>query len=589
MRTHRKPGRIPKSKLDKLRQRSLAMLVLGLLVVPSCVKQPVVHQAGGTNGSDPSASPLSLSGYIRTVLRISAEPEDKRSSLPAGDEDTRLLIMAERMDRDQLAPDDFVVLAEAYRKRGMTAEVLNVYEALARKSPGNYQAHFRLAEIWLEFGDLRVAMLHAEQAITIDASRSEAREIAARASLRLREFDSAINHMFELLRAEPTRPDLLCNIGYSYLCLGDWPLARHYLESAITADPDLAEARNNLGIVLVRLGDDQAALEAFLAANPPAAAYNNLGVVYMGEGRWQEAAAALRESLRLDPTSEKAHVNFARAQSQTPPPSVVYLGLWSVQNQTASVIDVGPGPVNADQPVIASSILERAETTENNGAERAASAPATVPNPSWESDLGPETDTVAEPLVQESKAIAASPAASAIPKETPALIETAALVVPVSDQPLGPRLLDLEVTPKSYEKPKSERSEPTQAPQNLILRSEPDDAAAAQNQEAVPPLEATDSEGIRAEILTAIRPVTIETAPRNAVIVSVDTVEADSLLSARDDKPAFAPKSSRVALVTLVLAVIALGIVLLLIFGTSVGIVIYVALFGIVFSIPVVF
>jgi len=96
----------------------------------------------------------------------------------------------------------------------------------------------------------------------------------------------------------------------------------------------LVEAHNNLGIVLVRLGDRDAALREFMAVNDPPAAFNNLGVVYLQERRWSEARDAFQRALALDPGYQRAIANLEEVKAHMPPPTVIDLPAWDQKNES---------------------------------------------------------------------------------------------------------------------------------------------------------------------------------------------------------------------------------------------------------------
>jgi len=75
---------------------------------------------------------------------------------------------------------------------------------------------------------------------------------------------------------------------------------------AIAIRPDSAEARNNLGDMLLKMRNVRAAIEQFrkaLALNPPTKALimKNLGVAYLQAGRVKDAEAAFRGAYELSP------------------------------------------------------------------------------------------------------------------------------------------------------------------------------------------------------------------------------------------------------------------------------------------------
>ena len=108
--------------------------------------------------------------------------------------------------------------------------------------------------------------------------------------------------------------------------------------AAIALQPDFPHARLNLGHLLERLGQPEAALAEWRAvvATHPAAdlkvhAWNNLGRLLEQQRRYPEAEAALRESLLLDPAQPSVVQHFVHLRQKQ--------CAWPVY---APVGDVGP-------------------------------------------------------------------------------------------------------------------------------------------------------------------------------------------------------------------------------------------------------
>jgi tetratricopeptide (TPR) repeat protein len=83
---------------------------------------------------------------------------------------------------------------------------------------------------------------------------------------------------------------------------------------AIALRQDFAEAYNNLGVVLQKLGDDleaEACYRKSISLNPDDAdLYNNLGSILQKFGRLDEAAMSYKNALRLDSKHSSAKKNL---------------------------------------------------------------------------------------------------------------------------------------------------------------------------------------------------------------------------------------------------------------------------------------
>ena len=88
--------------------------------------------------------------------------------------------------------------------------------------------------------------------------------------------------------------------------------------AALEKEPDLPDALNLLGMIILDAGDSQQAARLFgraAAAAPEVAQYHlNLGNAHSVARRYDRAVAALEKAARLDPSSLAAHYNLGLAQ-----------------------------------------------------------------------------------------------------------------------------------------------------------------------------------------------------------------------------------------------------------------------------------
>ena len=107
-------------------------------------------------------------------------------------------------------------------------------------------------------------------------------------------------------------------LGLAALDQGDAPAARRWFERTIALAPDDQEAHNNLGIALLRQGQDGAATafrRALRLAPDDPAALSNLAATLSDDQRWADAAALCRRALCLAPGLADAWANLGVAAS----------------------------------------------------------------------------------------------------------------------------------------------------------------------------------------------------------------------------------------------------------------------------------
>ena len=200
-----------------------------------------------------------------------------------------------------------------------------MYQEIQSIKPQDSVAEVGVARVWDRWGDFGLAYQHAERAVMLDPKSAEALEALGRVNLHRNQIDQALSAFLSALEIKPQSASLLSNTGYVFLKRGDLIQARVFLERAIAEDGSLVEAHNNLGIVLARMGEANQALSEFLAVNDPAAAFNNLGVVYMEQKRWADARDVFRRALLLEPGHKKAQANLVEAEARVPRPSIINL------------------------------------------------------------------------------------------------------------------------------------------------------------------------------------------------------------------------------------------------------------------------
>jgi tetratricopeptide (TPR) repeat protein len=88
---------------------------------------------------------------------------------------------------------------------------------------------------------------------------------------------------------------------------------------AVALDPDYGPALANRGLTLKRLGQPEQALASLrraiatgLPARQGADTHNEVAGLLMAQNRLSEAAAELREAIRLNPDLQAARANLAR-------------------------------------------------------------------------------------------------------------------------------------------------------------------------------------------------------------------------------------------------------------------------------------
>jgi tetratricopeptide (TPR) repeat protein len=119
----------------------------------------------------------------------------------------------------------------------------------------------------------------------------------------------------EALKADPTLAEAHHNLGLVYQAQGRLDRTAPELQAALELNPDLARARYNQGVLLLNLGQIARAtelFESFVEMRPEdAEALRALGRVYRVAGQLDEAEVAFKAAIRQAPGYALAHADLA--------------------------------------------------------------------------------------------------------------------------------------------------------------------------------------------------------------------------------------------------------------------------------------
>ena len=103
-------------------------------------------------------------------------------------------------------------------------------------------------------------------------------------------------------------------LGQAYMQMKKYQEAVNSLKKGQALAPQDQKVNYQLGMALAAQKRYPEALEAFLKAGDEAQAYNNIGVHYFGDGRYEEAAKCFQKAIDLRPTFyQEARNNLQRA------------------------------------------------------------------------------------------------------------------------------------------------------------------------------------------------------------------------------------------------------------------------------------
>lgn len=254
--------------------------------------------------------------YLAGVKRL--ERWDNRSNLEAA-----IVLFEQAVGADPRFALGYVSLGEAYgikyrvehdgrwleraetnarRAAELNRELPALYVTLARVHSGKGQYNLALQEVQeaLKLAPRDADALLGEAAVYAAMGRQEEAERTYKKAAALRPQHWAGHY----------------ELGGFYFRLQRYGEAAAQFERVLEITPDNAMAHATLGGALQLLGKDAEGEKHLLQSidlQPSYAAYNNLGVLYYGQRRWEESAGMTRKALQLNPQAWRAWSNLRLA------------------------------------------------------------------------------------------------------------------------------------------------------------------------------------------------------------------------------------------------------------------------------------
>jgi Flp pilus assembly protein TadD len=192
-----------------------------------------------------------------------------------------------------------------------------------------------------------------------------------RATLALEEFKKAV-------KQNGKNPYFQKGLGVCYLKLGRYGDAVGALRKALQLNPYYVDARNDLGTALLMSGKRDEGKAELLAAfndptNPtPELSARNLGLAYLEEKRWPDAASWFRSSVGRNPQLVDAHLGLGEALlAQGRSDEAVRAmeeGVKAVPDDPALLVGLGEAYYRAGRFHDARAKLEEARSKDRTGA-----------------------------------------------------------------------------------------------------------------------------------------------------------------------------------------------------------------------------
>jgi tetratricopeptide (TPR) repeat protein len=180
--------------------------------------------------------------------------------------------------------------------------------------PEMLQAHEALGLVFLQSKQYPMAIDEFHYVLAQDPSRAKTHHLLGVTFLEGGHIDRAIPEFQKATILDPRHLSSFILLSEAYLKRKDYTHATATLKKAQSLAPDNQKVNRLLGQALGGEKNYPQALTAFLKAGDEAQAYNNIGVYYFMDGRYEEAAKCFQRAMELRPTFyQEAKANLQRA------------------------------------------------------------------------------------------------------------------------------------------------------------------------------------------------------------------------------------------------------------------------------------
>ncbi len=160
------------------------------------------------------------------------------------------------------------------------------------------------------------------KSLDLDASNPQAHNLLGRCLTIVGRYEMAEKEFIEAIRLAPHVAEAHYNLGRVASIRDDFHRAKAEFDLALRIDPDYMEAYNARGFAAEALGDDASALADYNKAvhlneqrgENFSAPYVNLGGYYNRRGQFDLALQFARKAIALDPNSDLAYFQIAKAR-----------------------------------------------------------------------------------------------------------------------------------------------------------------------------------------------------------------------------------------------------------------------------------
>jgi Flp pilus assembly protein TadD len=206
-------------------------------------------------------------------------------------------------------------VADAYARHGIFDMAHQYLMSAVKGDPRDAANYEALARLWRDAGMAHLGMGDAHRAVYYAPKWSVAHNTLGTIYQALGQKKAARSEYETALNLEPHAAYVLNNLCYSDILDGRMTSAVDRCNAALSHDPQLRAAQNNLGIAYAAIGKMDAAMAAFNAGADRADALYNLGIVRVARKEYRSAVEAFQAAQAAKPSFALAAARVEQARA----------------------------------------------------------------------------------------------------------------------------------------------------------------------------------------------------------------------------------------------------------------------------------
>ena len=217
-----------------------------------------------------------------------------------------------------------VSVLEGYIREAKWTEVEPLLTKYVEERPKSSWGWYALGYTYFAQKRIGESIKALAKSLQLDLKNVEAHKILGRNLMIIGRFDAAQVEFEQAIRYQPGSAESHYNLGKLFSIQDNWEPARTAFEAALRIDPSYIEALDGLGFALEALGDDAGAVAKYQEAirlnqargGQFAAAHVNLSAYFNRTGDPAKALEYARAAIALDPKSDRAWFQKAKADER---------------------------------------------------------------------------------------------------------------------------------------------------------------------------------------------------------------------------------------------------------------------------------